>query len=1164
MKSIFLLRVAAGMACGILTVLGMAAKTGAPHTVKAVANYTDVSLTWCKPADVKELRWHSNKDYNGDTAPLVDNQKTVKTWVASKFTASDLENVVGENVEAISFFQYRPAVSVTVQLRENEKVVAEANADMAKYEKNTWQAVSLPTPYKLQAGKDYMFVVCYETGSNMDFVAIKDEAANAVGKGDLLSTNGKDWTATAGGEYLITGILTNDVTEEPTGYNVYSGSNKLNDELITDLTASFKRRPAGAASYSVSAVYEGGEHKSYTVGVTHVDMATMLPTATFLSSSVDMLDVNLEWTKPLAGGNELTWSDKSAGISIGGTATSNTKVWVRNQFTASDLIGFRGGKLTAVNYKFIEAVVTEATIFIFKDGVLNFYEKVSADDVAAIKAGEWAKFKLSEPYQLEEGHAYDYGLYVIHTPKMHPMGVDNSTTIDVKGNSFSVSSPNSTNFLNSKPSWKTLKSGGMEGNWLMTADVEGSPAPAVIESYDVYRDGTLVGNTKELKYTDTVTELGKYKYSLVSRGGEKVSPAVNREVNVKLPAAYTAPLLENSTFDSDTKELAISWNMDKEISHCGQAYAKASFEEEMPLMWGTQFTAAELSDYKGYSISKLKIMIGDEIGALKVGVYTAKGVAVSEIEIPAETLTPQAIYTVKLPKTVEVTGEEPLVLAYSATIPAGKGGIIVDQGPLVDGGAKISLTDGKSWLNLSTLNPTYGNYNVFISAMASEAIGSNAPAKTVELGNSTALVSYKASADKVYGVESLGTSAKPKKAANGATPKVDHFNIYANGEKVGESKSYEYAEKVARFASFDYYVTTVYTNGWESAASETVSFTNRIAQKGVAPYGLNGVRSGSDLKLEWQSPENSVVYTYVPKDATMMALKMTGGTALTSYCAAKFPVEELKDNVGDYITHIQIGAANPEITSIAVFVMAGENIIYTQTVPLSTVVTGVNDIRLNEPVKILPGTDMSVGFLMKYPSSASHPLGCFECMDHDGTGDLISSSGSSWKTLHTGLKSNYCWWVKGIVGKADQNLAAAPARVGTRAAAKSYNVYHDGILVETITETSYVVKNAVSGRYYVTAVDGENESAESNAVEYTGTSGVNDLTADYEEAVIYDAARATIVSGAPAVIKVYNMNGVCVAGGEGITLNVADLSKGIYTAQAAFANGSSVVIKFAK
>ena len=876
-----------------------------------------------------------------------------------------------------------------------------------------------------------------------------------------------------------------------------------------------------------------------------------------------MLDVELAWAKPLAGGKELTWSDKSPGIAIGGTASSNTKVWVKNDFDASDLIAFHGGKITAINYKFAQKVISEVQLFIMKDGVLDYSEKMDQNAIDAIQEGAWTKFTLKQPYQFEDGHAYSYGLYVIHSPKEHPMSVDGGTTINVKGNSFSTSSPNSKDFLLSKPSWKTLRSGGMEGNWMMSADIEGTGLPVEVTSYDVYRDGKLVGNTSKCEFADKVDDLGSYTYSIVSRAGDKVSPAAEHEVNVKLPAAYTAPNLENTSFDAATKELVIDWNMDKEMAHCGQPAYLASFDEEMSMMWGTHFTAAELAAYQGYKISKLKFMIGEETGNIKIGVYTTKGVALSEIEIPAKTLTPQAIYTVKLPKAVTITGEEPLVFAYSAVIPASTGAIVVDEGPLVDNGAKISLTNGVNWLNLSTLNPTYGKYNIYISAMAAEQDGDEIVGKCVEIGKANTMALNSVKADKIFGIESIGEATSAAQVKPAAAPKVDHFNIYANGEKVSESNTYQHKEIVKRYASFDYHITTVYSNGWESPASEIVSFTNRIAQKGVAPFGLKGEVSDGALNLSWASPESSTVYTYVPEGAPMMALKMTGsGSTLTSYCVAKFPEKEIKENAGDYISHIQFGVGNPEITSAAVVVTVGENIIYTQTVPVSTLFKGLNDVRLNEPVKIPTGEDVGVGFIMSYPSSAAHPLGCFACEDHDGFGDLISSSGSSWKTLHTGLKQNYCWYVKGIISKPDQDLTdLMPTRAeGSKI---TYNVYRDGVLLDNVSTTSYTIANAQSGSYYVTAVNGEEESGESNAVEYTGVTGVSDVISN-SEALLFDKGSDLIVTGAPATISVYNMNGVCLASVKGNSLSVADLAAGIYTVKAQFENGKTAITKIVK
>lgn len=1141
------LRIAAALACGLMTLSATQAKTGAPHSLKADCNFTDVTLSWCAPADSKELYWHSNRDYNGDASEASDTQKALKSYAATKFTATDLKNYVGENVEAIKIFQYRPVVATTVMVYEDEEVVASKVADPSLYEKNTWLSVKFDTPVEIKEGKEYMFAVCFEHGSNVDFVAIKDEASNYPGKGDLFSTDGKTWVSTAAGEYLITAVLANDADEAATGYNVYRNNERINSEPLSETSIELKEQPVGNAVYTVSAIYADAELMSKPAEVKLQSYADMLPSPTILSSKVDELSVNLEWAQPLLGGKELTWSNKTLGAAIGGTASSNTKVWIRNNFDATDLVAFRGGKITAINQHFKEAVVTGVTLFVLKNGKVDYYQVIPEEKIAEIKAGEWIKFTLDTPYQLEDGNSYGYGIYVLHTPKMHPMSCDTSSAIDVKGNSFSTSSPNSSDFLKSNPSWKTLKSGGIAGNWMMTADVEGAPAAIEAPAYDVYRDGTLLKSAVTgLSIDDNVEDLGKYTYSVVSRQGDKSSVAADCQVNVKLPAAYSAPIIENTNFDTQTKDLEITWNMDKEISHCGTATYMVGFDEDMDIMWGTQFTAAELSAYKGYTISKLKFCIGEEVGDITIGVYGAKGVKKSVVEIPAGSLTSAAEYTVKLPEPVAITGEEDLYFAYSANVAGGLSPIILDGGPAVEGGAKISLTNGLSWLNLSTLNPSYAAYNIYISAMASENVGTeNAPAKIVEIGNVNPTMRMNVKADKVYGVEAVETAASPCKTApaKAAAAKVKAFNIYCNGKKVAETTDFAYIENIKRFASFNYHVTTVYTNGWESAPSTPIEFTNRVAQKGVAPYGLTASVSGNDLKLEWQEPAKSTVLTYMPESYKQMGLRMTGSSP-TSYCGMKVAAKDLTENVGDVISHIQFGASALEINSCAVFVMFGENIVYTQSVPVSSLIVGMNDVRLNEPVVIPANTDVATGFIMSY-GSTGHPLGCFESSDNTNLADLISSSASPgyWYSLHTKFKSEYNWCIKAILAKADSSLAKAPSRAEAQT---SYNVYCDGMKIDSTTDKQYTVKDAVSGRYYVTAANGDEESSESNAVEFKAGSGV-DTVGTESTTIFYDKASQMVISGGKAAISIYAANGMEVASVNGYSISVADLAPGVYT-----------------
>lgn len=1145
---------------GVLAVPVMSAKQGAPHSVTGENNYSNVTLSWKSPHFPKTLQWHDGGAYNGDSGTSYDPQKPVTFYVGSLFTAADMERWVGEKIKSITFYQYRPVYNVTVLVYEDGEVVAQADADPSAFEKDSFLEVVLPETVTIAAGKDYRFAIKYVCGSNMDMVAIKDRFTDAPGKGDLMSTDGINWVSTGAGDYLITANLVNDVDEEPTAYNVYRDNEKLNSTPLALTLFNVNNETEGLHEYSVGAIYGDEEFRSASVKLDIRSFGSFFPTVNPLGSKVDNLNVSIDWSSPLLGGDELTWSNKTLSQSIGGTASSNTKVWVKNEFSASDLVAYAGSSISAINFMFNESVINGVTLFIYKDGTLVKSEVVPAEAVAAIVAGEWTKFPLSEPVELLPGHSYAYGLYVLHTPKKHPIGVDNAVTINNKANSFSTSSPNSTDFLKSKPSWKTLKSGGIEGNWMMTADLQNAPAPLGAPVYDVYRDGTLVaGGLENTSVNDEVSDLGTYTYSIIAKGAGRESEAVDVMVDVALPPAYAAPLIENYDLNAETREVSIKWNMDKEMKHCGDPYAMASFEEDMSIMWGSQFTAAELMDYAGYSICKLKFMIGEAIGDFKVGVYTKNGAALSEIEIPASAVQAQAVYTVNLPTPVLISGDKDLVLAYKANIPAGVGGIVIDKGPLVEGGSRVSFTDGATWMNLGTINPTYNNYNVFISAMVSE-IGTTPSETSPVVAEPVDLVAMPVmKADMEYGVEVLEAAIPDKAPSMGKAPKTAGFNIYRNGVKIGEVEGYTFTERLDNYGLFTYNVTARFDNGWESKPSEDVVVRNTIAQKAVGPFALNGEISGASLALSWQSPDMAEVFTYATGN-TDLGLGMTGSGTRSSYCAIKMPAAELTGNVGNKISHIRFGLYSTELNTAAVVVMYGENVIYEQSVPVSSLVVGLNDIRLNEPVVIPEGTDVCVGYFVTYANGIK-PLSMDESAANAGFGDLISSSATPgyWYSLKDKFKMDHNWRIYAIVATADRELPLrSVAKADGEAPAMTYNVYCDGQkIAEGIESETYLVPNAKSGRYHVTAVKDEAESGESNAVVYTASSGVIETIGDNEAGLAYDKASETVSMDADGEIVVYSATGSVAASATGSEISVANLVSGVYMVVAKTSDGVS-------
>jgi hypothetical protein len=866
-------------------------------------------------------------------------------------------------------------------------------------------------------------------------------------------------------------------------------------------------------NYSVHAIYTGADIASKDVTATVRQYSTTLPSPNISDATVEGLNVNLEWTAPLNGADALTWGNDTLSQSIGGTATSNTKVWIRNQFDSSDLWAYENATIDNISTSFAEKdVVTAITVWVQKDGAFVYTEAVSSDVISSINANEWITFPLSTPVAIEQGHAYSYGLYILHASKAHPISVSNSTTVDVKGNSFSVSSASST-FTNSKPTWKTLKSGSIYGNWMMKAGVSTHKSYENV-TYDVYRNGSKVAsNLTDTKYADTVEDLGTYTYDVRAISGDMSSLDAEKSVTISLPDGYDAPLLTEASFDKDTKTVNLAWSSDKALTKCGDAAYYISFDDEMSMMWGSQFTTTDLEPYKGMQIKQIKFAVGESFGDLKVGVYTKNGTALSELSFTQSEVDPLTLYTVSLPTPVTIDGTQDLYLAYSGTIPANKNAILIDAGPLKDGGAMVSLTNGASWLKLGTINSTYNAYNIIISAVAGEASNNNEE-NAVELKHA-----IQATAADNFGLVVLGEGRKMVPAS--AVTAVS-YNVYHNGEKVANTKERSFTEKVERYASHTYYVTTVFSNGWESNPSATLEFTNSIEQKATAPYGLTGEVSGKKVNLSWQSPDKAKVLSYMTDSSTALGLGMTG-TNPTSYVGAKYPTEDLADLAGKRIDHIRFYLYTNEVTSLSIYVAVNENIVYKQEVPVSSLVTGINDVRLNEPFELSTIGDVTYGYVTKYATGLK-PLGMENGAAKAGYGDIISSSASSgyWYSLYTKFKMDHNWYLSAILSESDVNIKA-PKREEEESTTK-YNVYRDGnLLASSLTTTTYTDENGCNGRYYVTAVDAEgNESGESNAVIVNSISGVDDI--------ITDASNDAV--------EYYNL--------QGIAVDKSNLAPGIY------------------
>lgn len=87
---------------------------------------------------------------------------------------------------------------------------------------------------------------------------------------------------------------------------------------------------------------------------------------------------------------------------------------------------------------------------------------------------------------------------------------------------------------------------------------------------------------------------------------------------------------------------------------------------------GAQFTKDELASYKGLKIDRIKFAIGAAIGEFKVGVYTAKGTALSKSPSKTAMLMPglyiQPNFPRPLKSPVKKTSTSPIMELFPAAL----------------------------------------------------------------------------------------------------------------------------------------------------------------------------------------------------------------------------------------------------------------------------------------------------------------------------------------------------------------------------------------------------------------------------------------------------------------------------------------------------------------
>ena len=354
----------------------------------------------------------------------------------------------------------------------------------------------------------------------------------------------------AGKESINVSWQEGDGANTPTGYNVYRDGVIVNKQPILETSFVDTDLLRGNYDYTVTALYGDVVSQPSEMASGFVKFGIPCYPPIDLTAQVAMnKNVSLAWISPEEVGNVekvLRWDNgectNSMGFFEGGT------FFIGSLWEHEDLINYRGMKIAEVEMivnDFVEALV----LCIFRDGEQIYIQGVPASDIVY---GSPVKVILQEPITIELGYSYTIAFRVTHAERKSPVGMDNSPTVEGKGNLMS----------NDGKTWNSLtRMGGNAGNFnisylvvpsdetentiqtmsaktgtyklLLDDRVEMpivqtpvstpivslmSSSDFVFQGYNVYRNKEKINATMvaEPYYTDVCTAAGDYTYNVTA------------------------------------------------------------------------------------------------------------------------------------------------------------------------------------------------------------------------------------------------------------------------------------------------------------------------------------------------------------------------------------------------------------------------------------------------------------------------------------------------------------------------------------------------------------------------------------------------------------------------------------------------------------------------
>ena len=480
-----------------------------------------------------------------------------------------------------------------------------------------------------------------------------------------------------------------NATRQPQGYEVWRNGERIATG-ITSTAYNDEMLVRGTYTYKVKAVYGENLTSEYADSVVAkvVEGSPFYAPISLTAECSDNRHVALNWLSPLAHAAEpdtMSWAggahDDQVGISEG------AYFYAAHQYTPDDLVPYRNKKIRAVGVQLVNPI-TYLALYIIKNDT-TIYKQVYDGDI--LYDGTLTEVTLDQPLAIDANATYLFAFQIMHDADIQPLGIDQSTTTDGKGNLLSEDGTE----------WFTALNSGINGNFNISVLLDGADANAETApvGYIVYRNGVALNDSPvtATAYDDEVNLPGTHTYSVASVYADNRLSAKSTTANVEIVDIGTrtaTPQIETQV--TVNRNVALRWDYPstqapamKTDLHTMPATVKEGLPEYVNTFEGTASEMAIGSDGKYIYTSDLSQTGGflkysmdgsyierfqiDGLDAVRNIAWTGTAFYVSDNDNNIKLVN---MDTRKVEQTIDIS-EYARHLTYSPALNNGKGGFVV-------------------------------------------------------------------------------------------------------------------------------------------------------------------------------------------------------------------------------------------------------------------------------------------------------------------------------------------------------------------------------------------------------------------------------------------------------------------------------------------------------